>query len=71
MDASTVVGLRDDRGDGLYLRPRLRRGEFEGRGLTAEKRWWLRLRERNGKVNEMSCHHAGGLPRRLHRRGFH
>src|ERR1700677_1746040 len=21
------------------------------------KRWWLRLREKNGKVNEMPCHH--------------
>lgn len=22
-----------------------------------EKRWWLRLHEKNGKVNEMPCHH--------------
>lgn len=22
-----------------------------------KKRWWLRLREKNGKVNEMLCHH--------------
>lgn len=22
-----------------------------------KKRWWLRLREKNGKVNEMHCHH--------------
>jgi integrase len=22
-----------------------------------KKRWWLRLREKNGKVNEMPCHH--------------
>jgi len=22
------------------------------------KRWWLRLREKNGKVNEMPCHHT-------------
>ncbi len=22
-----------------------------------KKRWWLRLREKNGKVNEMGCHH--------------
>ncbi len=21
------------------------------------KRWWLRLREKNGKVNDMPCHH--------------
>ena len=32
-------------------------------GLTVEdyypqkKRWWLRLREKNGKVNDMPCHH--------------
>jgi len=31
--------------------------------LTAEdyfsqkKRWWLRLHEKNGKLNEMPCHH--------------
>lgn len=22
-----------------------------------KKRWWLRLREKNGKVKEMPCHH--------------
>ena len=22
-----------------------------------KKRWWLRLHEKNGKVNEMPCHH--------------
>ena len=22
-----------------------------------KKRWWLRLREKNGKLNEMPCHH--------------
>jgi len=22
-----------------------------------QKRWWLRLREKGGKVNEMGCHH--------------
>jgi hypothetical protein len=46
------------RGDDLHLRPR--RGR---RALTVEdyyaqkKRWWLRLREKNGKLNEMPCHH--------------
>jgi site-specific recombinase XerD len=24
---------------------------------SQKKRWWLRLREKNGKVNEMPCHH--------------
>jgi hypothetical protein len=22
-----------------------------------KKRWWVRLHEKNGKVNEMPCHH--------------
>jgi hypothetical protein len=22
-----------------------------------QKRWWLRLKEKGGKVNEMGCHH--------------
>src|SRR5580698_10192747 len=25
--------------------------------FAQKKRWWLRLREKNGKVNEMPCHH--------------
>ena len=25
--------------------------------LPAKKRWWLRLHEKNGKLNEMPCHH--------------
>ena len=25
--------------------------------FSQKKRWWLRLREKNGKVNEMPCHH--------------
>jgi hypothetical protein len=25
--------------------------------FAQEKRWWLRLSEKNGKVNEMPCHH--------------
>ena len=25
--------------------------------FTQKKRWWLRLHEKNGKVNEMPCHH--------------
>jgi integrase/recombinase XerD len=42
----------------LHLRPRRARV-----ALTVEdyfpqkKRWWLRLHERNGKLNEMPCHH--------------
>jgi integrase/recombinase XerD len=25
--------------------------------LSQKKRWWLRLHEKNGKLNEMPCHH--------------
>ena len=61
MDASTVVGLRD--------RALIAAMAFTFARVTAvvglkvedyypqNKRWWLRLREKNGKVNEMPCHH--------------
>jgi hypothetical protein len=25
--------------------------------FSQKKRWWLRLHEKNGKLNEMPCHH--------------
>jgi hypothetical protein len=25
--------------------------------FRSKKRWWLRLKEKGGKVNEMGCHH--------------
>ena len=61
MDASTVVGLRD--------RALVAVMAFTFARVSAvvdlkvedyypqNKRWWLRLREKNGKVNQMPCHH--------------
>ena len=61
MDTATVVGLRD--------RALIAVMAFTFARVTAvvglkvedyypqNKRWWLRLREKNGKVNDMPCHH--------------
>jgi site-specific recombinase XerD len=61
MDSSTVVGLRD--------RALVAVMAFTFARVSAvvdlkvedyypqKKRWWLRLREKNGKVNQMPCHH--------------
>ena len=53
------AGRRRYRRDDIYhLRPCRCRGRARRRGLlSAKKRWWLRLREKNGRVNEMPCHH--------------
>ncbi|HEY6346905.1 MAG TPA: tyrosine-type recombinase/integrase [Bryobacteraceae bacterium] len=61
MDVSTVVGLRDRAVIAVMTYTFARVGAVVA--LTVEdyfaqkKRWWLRLREKNGKVNEMPCHH--------------
>src|ERR1022692_194421 len=61
MDVSTVVGLRDRAVIGVMTYTFARVGAVVA--LTIEdyypqkKRWWLRLCEKNGKVNEMPCHH--------------
>jgi len=61
MDVSTVVGLRDRALIAVMTYTFARVGAVVA--LNAEdyypqkKRWWLRLREKNGKVNEMPCHH--------------
>ena len=61
MDVSTVVGLRDRAIIAVMTYTFARVGAVVA--LTIEdyfsqkKRWWLRLREKNGKVNEMPCHH--------------
>jgi site-specific recombinase XerD len=61
MDVSTVVGLRDRAIIAVMTYTFARVGAVVA--LTVEdyfsqkKRWWLRLREKNGKVNEMPCHH--------------
>jgi len=40
--------------------------------FAQKKRWWLRLREKNGKVNEMPCHHKlQSYLGRLYRSGGH
>src|SRR6204780_5127258 len=61
MDVSTVVGLRDRAIIAVMTYTFARVGAVVA--LTVEdyfsqkKRWWLRLNEKNGKVNEMPCHH--------------
>lgn len=61
MDVSTVAGLRDRAVMAVmtYTFARvgavvaLRREDY----FAQKRRWWLRLHEKNGKVNEMPCHH--------------
>jgi len=61
MDTSTVVGLRDRAIIAVmtYTFARvsavvaLNVGDY----FHQKKRWWLRLSEKNGRVNEMPCHH--------------
>lgn len=61
MDVSTVVGLRDRAIIAAMTYTFARVGAVVA--LTVEdyfpqkKRWWLRLHEKNGKLNEMPCHH--------------
>jgi integrase/recombinase XerD len=61
MDVSSVVGLRDRAIIAVMTYTFARVGAVVA--LTVEdyyaqkKRWWLRLREKNAKVNEMPCHH--------------
>src|ERR1700681_1081970 len=61
MDVSSVVGLRDRAIIAVMTYTFARVGAVVA--LTVEdyyaqkKRWWLRLRDKNGKVNEMPCHH--------------
>ena len=61
MDVSTLVGLRDRALIAVMTYTFARVGAVVA--LTVEdyysqkKRWWLRLHEKNDKVNEMLCHH--------------
>ncbi len=61
MDVSTVVGLRDRALIGVMTYTFARVGAVVALNVEdyypQKKRWWLRLREKNGKVNEMPCHH--------------
>jgi len=61
MKAATVVGLRDRALVAVMAFTFARVSAVVGLRVEdyypQNKRWWLRLREKNGKVNEMPCHH--------------
>jgi site-specific recombinase XerD len=61
MDASSVVGLRDRAMVAVMAFTFARVSAVVNLKVEdyypQKKRWWLRLREKNGKVNEMPCHH--------------
>ncbi len=61
MDVSSVVGLRDRALIAVMTYTFARVSAVVGLKVEdyfpQKKRWWLRLREKNGKVNEMPCHH--------------
>lgn len=61
MDAATVVGLRDRALVAVMAFTFARVSAVVGLKVEdyypQNKRWWLRLREKNGKINEMPCHH--------------
>jgi integrase/recombinase XerD len=73
MDISTVVGLRDRALIAVMTYTFARVGAIVGLTLedyfSQKKRWWLRLREKNGKVNEMPCHHKLEVSGCLHHDG--
>jgi integrase/recombinase XerD len=61
MNVSSVVGLRDRAIIAVMTYTFARVGSVVALNVedyyAQKKRWWLRLREKNGKVNEMPCHH--------------
>jgi integrase/recombinase XerD len=61
IDASQLVGLRDRAFIGAMVFAFARVSAVVGLKVEdcfpLKKRWWLRLREKGGKVNEMGCHH--------------
>jgi hypothetical protein len=61
MDVSTAVGLRDRATIAVMIYTFARVGAAIALNVedyySQKKRWWLRLREKNGKLNEMPCHH--------------
>ena len=63
MDVSSVVGLRDRAIIATMTYTFGRVGAVVALKVEdyypQKKRWWLRLHEKNGKVNEMPCHHKG------------
>jgi site-specific recombinase XerD len=62
MDVSTVVGLRDRAVIAVMTYTFARVGAVVRLKIEdyypQKKRWWLRLHEKNGKLNEMPCHHS-------------
>ncbi len=62
MDVSSIVGLQDRAIIAVMTYTFARVGAVVGLKVEdyfpQNKRWWLRLREKNGKVNEMPCHHS-------------
>ena len=61
MDVSTVVGLRDRAIIAAMTYTFARISAVVALSVEdyypQKKRWWLRLQEKNGKVNQMPCHH--------------
>ena len=61
MDASSVVGLRDRAVIAVMTYSFARVGAVVRLAVEdyypQNKRWWLRLHEKNGKLNQMPCHH--------------
>ncbi len=61
IDASHVVGLRDRAFIAVMTYSFARVSAVVGLKVEdyfpLKKRWWLRLNEKGGKVNEMGCHH--------------
>ena len=61
MDVSSVVGLRDRAILATMTYTFARVGAVVALKVEdyypQKKRWWLRLHEKNGKVNQMPCHH--------------
>jgi integrase/recombinase XerD len=62
MNISTVVGLRDRAIIAVMTYTFARVGAVVALNVedyySQKKRWWLRLHEKNGKLNEMPCHHT-------------
>jgi integrase/recombinase XerD len=61
MEVSSVVGLRDRAIIAVMTYTFARVSAVVGLKVedyySQKKRWWVKLREKNGKVNEMPCHH--------------
>jgi integrase len=61
IDTSHVVGLRDRAFIGVMVYAFARVSAVVNLKVEdyfpLKKRWWLRLSEKGGKVNEMGCHH--------------